>query len=90
MTQCNELLQLLQKSEELFAGTLDTWKTYPVDFGLKKDVKPICSRTYPVPKVHVEILKKEVKRLFILGFLEIANDPEWVAPSFTQTKPKSN
>ena len=32
MTQCNKLLKLLQKSEELFDGTLGTWKTDPVDF----------------------------------------------------------
>ena len=44
MTQRNELLQLLQKLKELFDGTLDTWKTDPVNFELKESVKPICSR----------------------------------------------
>ena len=33
--QRNELLILLQKIEELFKGTLVTWKTDPVDFELK-------------------------------------------------------
>ena len=42
VTQRNELLKLLQKFEELFDGTLGKWKTYPVDFGLKEDAKPIC------------------------------------------------
>ena len=32
MTQHNELLELLQRLEEFFDGTLSTWKTYPVDF----------------------------------------------------------
>ena len=32
MTRNNELLKLLQKSEELFNGTLGTWKTDPLDF----------------------------------------------------------
>ena len=32
MTQRNELLKLLQNFEEFFDGTLDTWKTDPVDF----------------------------------------------------------
>ena len=36
MTQRNELLKLLQKFEELFDGTLGTWKTDPVDFKLKR------------------------------------------------------
>ena len=30
MTQRNKFLKLLQKYEELFDGTLGTWKTYPV------------------------------------------------------------
>ena len=32
VTQRNELLKLLHKSEELFGGTLGIWKTDPVDF----------------------------------------------------------
>ena len=30
MTQRNELLRLLHKFEELFGGTLGTWKTDPL------------------------------------------------------------
>ena len=36
MTQRNELLKLLHKFEEFSDGTLGTWKTYPVDFELKR------------------------------------------------------
>ena len=32
MTQRNEFLKLSQKFEELFMGTLGTWKTDAVDF----------------------------------------------------------
>ena len=32
ITQRNGLLKLLQKLEDLFDGTLGTWKTDPVDF----------------------------------------------------------
>ena len=51
-TQHNELLKLLQIFEELFDGTLGTCKTYPVDFELKEDAKPICLQPYPLPKLH--------------------------------------
>ena len=34
-SQRNESLKLLQKSEELFDGTLGTWKTHPSYFELK-------------------------------------------------------
>ena len=52
MTHLNELLILMQKFEELFDGTLSTWKIDPLYFELKEDEKPICSRPYPVPKLH--------------------------------------
>ena len=50
--QLNESLKLLQQSEDCFDGTLGTWKTYPVYFKLKYNLKPICSIKYPLPKVH--------------------------------------
>ena len=48
----NEFLELLQKPEELFNGTLGTRKTDPVHFELKEYAKPICSRPYLVPKLY--------------------------------------
>ena len=58
ITRHNELLNLLQKFEDLFDGTLGICKTYPVDFELKEDVNPILSRTCTVPEVHEEMSKK--------------------------------
>ena len=52
ITQSNYLLKLLQNFEELFDGTLSTWKIDPLYFELKQDVKPICLQPYPVTKVH--------------------------------------
>ena len=49
---------------------------------------PTCSLPYPVPKVQKDMFKQEVKHLVILGVLELANDSEWVAPSFAKTIPK--
>ena len=74
MTQRNELPKFLHKFKELFDETLGTWKTDPVDFGLKEDANPIYSQSYPVPKVQEKMFKKEVERLFLLGDLEVAND----------------
>ena len=90
MTQRNELLKLLQKFEEFFSGTIDTWKTDPVDFELIEDAKTIYSEPYPVPKVHEKMFKKEVERLVLLVLLNVANDSEWGDQSFAQPKPKSN
>ena len=52
VTQCNELVELLQKFVYLFDGTLGDWGKYPVDFKLKEDLKPIYSRPYPVPDLY--------------------------------------
>ena len=41
MTQHNDLLKLLQRFDELFDGTIDTWKTDQVDFKIKEDAKPV-------------------------------------------------
>ena len=90
MTQRNELLKLLQKFEQFLYGTVGTWKTYPAELQLKEDAKPIFSQPYPVQNVHEEIFKKEVDSLVLLGSLKVANDPEWGAPYFAQTKPESN
>ena len=48
---------IILKNEKQIDGTLGTWKLIPVDFELKKDVKPVCLRPYPVPKIRVEIFK---------------------------------
>ena len=90
MTQLNELLKILQISEEFFDRTLGTWKTDTVDFKLKENANPICSRPYSMLKVHDIFFKKEVERLVILGVLNVENDSEWVSLSFVQHKPKSN
>ena len=36
------------------------------------------------------MFKKVVESLFLLEFLELANEPEWESSSFAQPKPKSN
>ena len=59
-----------------------TPEKYPVDFDLKENLKPICSRPFPEPKLHKEMLKKEVERLVLLGVLEVANYSERGAPYF--------
>ena len=60
MTQQNNLLKLLHKSEEMFDGTLGTCKTDPVEFKLKEYDNPFYLQPYPVPKIHEAMFKKEV------------------------------
>ncbi len=80
--QQKKLLQLLKKYELLFDGTLGDWKTKPVSFQLKEGVSPYHGRTFPVPKIHKDTIKKEVERLCKLGVLERQPASEWALPSF--------
>ena len=76
------LLQLLKKFESLFDGTLGEWKTEPVEFELKEGVTPHSQRYYPMPHIHKETFKKEIKRLVQLGVLERVTESEWGSPTF--------
>ena len=77
----------MQQIEELFNETLVTQKTYSLDFELKDNLKPICSRPYPVLKLHKKC-KKYVKHLVLLVVLERENVSEWGASYFVQPKPR--
>ena len=78
----NELLDLLTDFEDQFDGTLGDWNTEPVSLELKEDAKPYHGRAYPVPKVHKEVLIKELNRLCELGVLKAEGASEWASPSF--------
>ena len=80
------LLKVLTDFEPLFDGTLGDWKTKPVSLQVKTDVTPYHGRAYPVPKVHLKVLKKELQRLCDLGVLEWQPSSEWASPSFIISK----
>jgi hypothetical protein len=44
------------------------------------------SSAFPIPKIHSETIKKEVKRLVELGVLKKQPTSEWASPSFIQPK----
>ena len=69
---------------------MGTCNTTPEDLVLKDNTKPVCSRPYPVPRVHRAMLKKEVKRLVSLGVIKHSNESEWGEPYFPQPKAKTN
>ena len=79
-----KLLQRLFEFESLSDGTLGDWKSKPVSFfQLKEDASPYHDRAFLVPKIHKDVLIKEVERLCKLGVLERQHYLEWASPSFT-------
>ena len=57
-TESHRLLHILEEFEDLFDGTLGTWKTTLVYLELKYNAKPVCSRPYPVHRSHEDMLRK--------------------------------
>jgi hypothetical protein len=81
--------KLLQKFEELFDGSLGTWKTDPINLELKDpNVEPFHAKPYPVPYSQEKRLKDEINRfLCSYGVLRKRNNSEWACPMFTIAKP---
>ena len=76
------LLELLQRYESVFDGTLGTWIDSGYNIELKPDAQPYHARAFPIPRVHTATLKMEVERLCKIGVLKKVNRSEWAAPTF--------
>jgi hypothetical protein len=85
-TEKDKLLKLLKEFEELFDGTLGDWDSNLVLLQLKEGAQPYHGRLFPIPKRHVEALKKEIQRLCDLGVLKWQADSEWASPTFNIPK----
>ena len=81
-----KLKKLLEKYEELFDGTIGTWKMDRHKVHLKEDAKPYHGRPYQVPKAHERALRNEVDRLVEIGILKKINHSQWGAPCFAIPK----
>jgi hypothetical protein len=57
------LLELLNKYEDLFDGTLGHWVGEDYNIELKPGITPYHDRAYPIPKAYEDTLKIEVERL---------------------------
>eukprot|EP00804_Cyclotella_cryptica_P020334 CCRYP_014060-RA/>CCRYP_014060-RA protein AED:0.31 eAED:0.31 QI:0/-1/0/1/-1/1/1/0/510 len=85
----NKLLELLTEYEELFDGTLGDWNTDPVSLELMEGAKPYHGQPFPMPKIHEEIIIKELNRLCGLGVLEFQTASEWASATFIKPKKDS-
>jgi len=84
--QQSKLLAVLQRFEDLFAGRLGLWPDGQISIDLDPEIEPFhCHRAMRIPHIHLETLKKEVRRLVEIGVLEVvdgATAGPWCAPSF--------
>ena len=64
------LNDVLTKYEFFFDIILGTWKTKPLYIELHQGAKPYHSSSYPVPRAHEAIFRKEVENLCQLGVIK--------------------
>ncbi len=60
-----------------------------VHIDIDPNAKPIHSRPYPVPQIHLKTFKKELNHLAPIGVLAAQQVSEWASPSFIIPKKDS-
>jgi hypothetical protein len=77
-----DLLRVLQENNRMFDGTLGVYPHKKVHIDIDPNAKPIHSRPYPVPWIHLKTFKKELDHLVEIGVLAAQQESEWASPSF--------
>jgi hypothetical protein len=77
-----DLLQVLQENNKMFDGTLGVYPHKKVHIDIDPNAKPVHSRPYPVPQIHLKTFKKELDLLVRIGVLAAQQESDWVSPSF--------
>jgi hypothetical protein len=77
-----DLLRVLQENNKMFDGTLGVYLHKKVHNDIDPNAKPVHSRPYPVPWIHLKTFKKELDHLVKIGVLAAQQESEWVSPSF--------
>ena len=84
--QQQELLEVLRANEKMFDGTLGIYPHKKFHIDIDPDAKPVFSRPYPIPRIHLSTFKKELDHLVKLGVLVPQMESEWASPTFITPK----
>ncbi len=75
-----DLLQVLQENNKIFDGTLGVYPHKKVHIDIDPNTKPVHSRPYPIPQIHLMTFKKELDHLVRIGVLAAQQESEWRHP----------
>ncbi len=84
--QKTDLLQVLQENDTMFDGTLGVYPHKKIQIDIDPNAKPVHSRPYLVPWIHLKTFKKELNHLVEIGVLAAQQESEWTLPSFITPK----
>ncbi len=77
-----DLLCVQQEKNKMFNGTLGVYPHKKVHIDIDPNAKPVYSRPYPVPQIHLKNFKNKLDHLIRLGVLTSQQESEWVSPLF--------
>jgi hypothetical protein len=64
----------------MFNGTLGVYPHKKVHIEIDPNAKPVHSRQYPIPQIHLKTFKKELDHLVRIGVLAAQQETEWRHP----------
>ncbi len=74
-----DLLQVLQENNKMFNVTLGVYPHKKVHIDIDPNAKPVHSRPYSVPWIHLKTFKKELDHLVKIGVLAAQQESEWAS-----------
>ncbi len=80
---------MLHENNKMFNGTLGVYPHKKVHIDIDPNAKPVYSRPYPVPQIHLKTFKKELDHVVRIGVLAAQQESEWASPSFIIPKKDS-
>jgi hypothetical protein len=73
---------VVQENNKMFNGTLGVYPHKKVHIDIDPNAKPMHSRQYPIPQIHLKTFKTELNHLVRIGVLASQQESEWASPSF--------
>jgi hypothetical protein len=77
---------VLHENKKVFDGTLGIYLHKKVHIDVDPNAKPVHSRHYPVPQIHLKTVKTELKHLVRIGVLVPQQESEWASLSLIAPK----
>jgi hypothetical protein len=82
----DDLLELFARYDLLFDGTFGKIPNVKVHLELKPNSKRYCARAYKIPHHILEVARKEMEELCMIGVLQADIHSEWGAPCLFRAK----